>query len=313
MTRGFSDAPLTSRLPKARGTYTEWAPLDKTTGYRVGGPAEVLFKPADEDDLSRFLSHLAVNIPVTVLGMGSNVLVRDGGIPGVVIRMGREFGGVQVRKPEILVGAAALNMSVANTARDASLSGIEFLSGIPGTIGGSLRMNAGAFGRELKDVVVSARAIDHHGGIHDLDPAGLQFGYRECGVPEEWIFLSAVLRCQPGPQAEIQRRMVQIQAARDSSQPLRVPSGGSVFRNPPGGRSAWQLIEEAGCRGLTRGGAQVSEKHCNFIVNIGDARASDIEDLAEEVRARVKEKTGVTLEWEVRRIGIPDERSKVRR
>lgn len=306
MSDGFSVTSLIDRLPRVRGPYTPFAPLNKVCWFRVGGPAEVLYEPADAEDLAAFLSRKAVNIPAVVLGLGSNVLVRDGGIPGVVIRLGRAFGEVAVRKTEITAGAAAPDLRVAMAARDASLTGFEFLNGIPGTIGGAIRMNAGAFGREMKDVVESVRAVSPDGAIRDLGAAELGFSYRACRVPEGWVFVSARLRGTPGPQAEIERRMQQIHAAREANQPLRIPSAGCAFKNPPN-REAWRLVDQAGCRGLAIGGACISEKHANFIVNTGTATATDIEALGDEVRRRVKEATGVDLEWEIRRIGIPEE------
>ncbi len=302
---GFPTSHLLGQLPAVKGSYTENAPLDKVTWFRVGGPAEVMFRPADEGDLIRFMEIKPVNIPLTVIGVGSNLLVRDGGIPGVVVRLGRGFAEVQtIPGGEVRAGAGALNHSVALAARDAGIAGMEFLSSIPGTIGGSLRMNAGSFGVEMKDIVTAARALDDGGGVHDLTLADLGFAYRNCGVSQKWVFLSALLRGRPGKIADISRRLTEIKNARRISQPQKVSTGGSTFANPPGGKKAWQLIDEAGCRGLRLGDAMVSEKHCNFLINAGNATATDLEGLGEEVRQRVALASGVNLEWEVRRIGV---------
>jgi UDP-N-acetylmuramate dehydrogenase len=299
---------LIDRLPGVRGRLTENASLAAVTWFRVGGPAEVLFKPADADDLAAFVAAKPADIPLTVIGVGSNLLVRDGGVPGVVVRLGRGFARIEREGAALLCGAAALDLNVALHARDAGIGGLEFLSGIPGTIGGALRMNAGAYGREMTDVVLRAEAVDPGGVRRWLGHDELGLGYRHCGVPEDWIFVAAALRADPGEPAGIQARIAEIQAAREAAQPIRARTGGSTFANPDDpraeGRKAWQLIDLAGCRGLRRGGAQVSEKHCNFLVNAGDATAADIEELGEEVRARVAARFGVTLRWEIRRIGI---------
>jgi UDP-N-acetylmuramate dehydrogenase len=281
------------------------------TWFRVGGPAEVLFRPADRDDLAAFLADKPDDVPVTVIGVGSNLLIRDGGVPGVVIRLGRGFSEISVipgESPRVVAGAGALDVTVAMTARDAGVSGLAFLSGIPGTIGGALRMNAGAYGLEMKDVTETADALDGKGGLHRLSLADLGLSYRHSAVAEDWIFLSAVLHGSTGDPAVIAAEIAEIQAQRESSQPIRTRTGGSTFANPPGAK-AWELIDRAGCRGLKRGGAMVSEKHCNFLVNTGEATAEDIESLGEEVRRRVERHSGVVLEWEIRRIGIPRERS----
>ena len=238
-----------------------------------------------------------------MLGVGSNILVRDGGVRGVVIRLLRGFTGISVEGHEILAGAGALDLNVALTARDHALAGLEFLSGIPGTIGGALRMNAGAYEGDLAQVLVSAEAVDRSGKVHVVPAPALDFSYRHSEAPADWIFTSARLRAVPGDQLAIARRIAEIDAARTDSQP-RSRTGGSTFVNPPG-RKAWQLIDQAGCRGLRIGAAQVSEKHCNFLINLGEATAGDIEALGEEVRRHVREKTGVQLEWEIRRIGEP--------
>ncbi len=300
---------LIERLPPVRGRLTENAPLAGITWFRVGGPAEVMFRPADRDDLIAFLTDKPADVAVTVIGVGSNLLVRDGGVPGVVIRLGRGFADVAIDGTTVRVGAATLDLNVALSARDAGVAGLEFLSGIPGTIGGALRMNGGAYGKEMKDVTVSAEALDAAGRLHRLSLAELGFSYRHCGVAEDWIFLSTELAgTRDAPQA-IAARMQEIQTKREDTQPIRTRTGGSTFANPKQpeaqGRRAWELIDGAGCRGLVRGGAIVSEKHCNFLINTGNATAADLEGLGEEVRRRVFEQFGVTLEWEIRRIGVP--------
>lgn len=295
---------LIGRLPKVRGRYSADAPLDKITWFRVGGPAEVMFRPADVEDLMIFLGAIAPNIDITVIGVGSNLLVRDGGVPGVVVRLGREFAAIKVAGVTLNVGAGALDNNVALAAQQAGLAGFEFLSGIPGTIGGGLRMNGGAYGSEFKDIFLSARAIDQHGAIQKLGLEDMDFAYRSTGVPESWVFIDAVFKGRPEPVAEISRRMEQIKASREQSQPVRSQTSGSTFANPPGAK-AWELIDAAGCRGLRRGGATVSPQHCNFLVNTGAASAADLEGLGEDVRRRVFENSGVTLEWEIRRIGVP--------
>jgi UDP-N-acetylmuramate dehydrogenase len=295
---------LIDRLPAVRGRLTENAPLAGITWFRVGGPAEVMFRPADVDDLAEFLAKKPPEILVTVIGVASNLLVRDGGVEGVVVRLGRGFSAIEISGARVTAGAAVLDLNVAIACRAAGVAGLEFLSGIPGTIGGALRMNAGAYGREIKDVLLGAQALDAAGGRHALSPEEMQLSYRHCGVPEDWIFVGATLAGVEGDRAEIQRQMEQIQAEREASQPIRARTGGSTFANPPG-HKAWALIDRAGCRGLTRGGAMVSEKHTNFLINTGAATAADIEGLGEEVRRRVFEKFGIALEWEIRRIGRP--------
>ena len=290
-------------LPPVRGRIAFDAPLGSLTWFRVGGPAEVLFRPADRADLATFLAALPAEVPLTVIGVGSNLLVRDGGVPGVVIRMTGPFAGLEMDGTVIKAGAAALDMTVAMTALESGIAGLEFLSGVPGTIGGALRMNAGAFGGEMKDVTLSAEAMDRSGILHTLTPAELDFGYRRCGAPEDWLFLSATLQGRPGDKAEVSARMADIRAKREEAQPTRARTGGSTFANPEGGR-AWELIDKAGCRGMVKGGAQISEKHCNFLINLGDATAADIEDLGDEVRSRVLETSGIDLHWEIRRIGV---------
>src|SRR5690606_35182811 len=254
------------------------------------GPAEVMFRPADRDDLMAFLRNKPAEVPVTVLGVGSNTLVRDGGVPGVVIRLGRGFVEITATGDEVEAGAGALDVNVAIVAQQARIAGLEFLRGIPGTIGGGLRMNAGAYGTELQDVLIWAEALDDQGNLHRLTPADMAFGYRHCGVPESWIFLGARLQGRAGNADAIKARMDEIQAAREGSQPIRSRTGGSTFANPPveqsGGRKAWQLVDAAGCRGLIVGDAQVSEQHCNFLINRGNATAADLETLGETVRQR---------------------------
>ena len=307
MMAASSRAPhLIDRLPKVRGRLTADAPLAQVTWFRVGGPAEVLFRPADVDDLSAFLAAKPADVPVTVIGVASNLLVRDGGIKGVVIRLGRGFVEIAAEGESIAAGAGALDLNVAITAREAGIAGLEFLSGIPGTVGGGLRMNAGAYGREFKDVLHSAVALDPHGTRRELALSDLDLSYRHCGLPEDWIFIAARFAGRKGDPLAIARRMNEIQSAREESQPIRSRTGGSTFANPPG-RKAWALIDQAGCRGLSRGGAMVSEKHANFLINTGDASAADLEALGEEVRARVKDREGVALEWEIKRVGVPGE------
>ena len=304
MAAALKSAGLIDRLPTVRGRLSVNAALDRITWFRVGGPAEVMFRPADEDDLVDFLRAAPADVALTVIGVGSNLLVRDGGIDGVVIRLGRGFTAIAAGESQVTAGAAALDVNVAKVAADAGIAGLEFLSGVPGTIGGALRMNAGAFGGEMAEVVANARAVDRSGVVHELTAAELGFSYRHSTAPADWIFLSATLAGRTGDRAGIAERMAGIARSREDTQPLRTRTGGSTFKNPPG-ESAWELVERAGCRGLTRGGAMVSEKHCNFLINTGDASAADIEALGEEVRRRVAEATGITLEWEIRRIGRP--------
>jgi UDP-N-acetylmuramate dehydrogenase len=301
---------LIERLPAVRGRYEANVPLSGMTWFRVGGPADVLFRPADAGDLSHFLKNCPEDVPVMTIGVGSNLLVRDGGVPGVVIRLGKEFGGVTVDGTMVTAGAGAMDVTVAFAARDAGVAGLEFLRGIPGTIGGALAMNAGAYGTEMADVLVSALAVDPMGELHELTAKDMGFTYRHTSVDPSWIFVRAALGGKPGKREEIARRIAEIDAAREESQPLRSRTGGSTFRNPgPNADSprAWQLIDAAGCRGLMRGGAEVSPKHCNFLINTGAATAEDLEGLGEEVRRRVQETSGVTLEWEIKRIGLHDD------
>jgi len=291
-------------LPPVRGTYTQGAPLKDVVWFRAGGTAEVLFRPADVDDLQTFMFAKPAEVGVGVIGVGSNLLVRDGGIPGVTIRLSSAFGKISVEGTRVRAGAAALDSSVARAAADAGIAGLEFLRGVPGTVGGALRMNAGCYGREIKDVFVEATAIDGRGERRALTKEAMDFTYRHTGAADDLVFVEAVFEGERGDAGEIRARMEQLVEQRESTQPVRTKTGGSTFQNPPG-QKAWQLIDEAGCRGMKRGAAQVSEMHCNFLINTGDAKASDLEALGEEVRARVKAKSGVTLEWEIKRVGVP--------
>lgn len=297
----FARPHLIDRLPRPRGRLTADAPLGAQTWFRTGGPAEVLFRPADAMDLSQFLAALPADVPVTVLGVGSNLLVRDGGIKGVVIRLMRGFTSIAIDGDEVVAGAGALDLNVALTARDHALAGLEFLSGIPGTIGGAFPTNAGAYGGELAEVLVSAEVVDRSGKIRTVMPPELGLSYRHSKAPTDWIFTSARLRGVRGDQLAIARRIAEIEAARAETQP-RSRTGGSTFANPPN-LKAWELIDRSGCRGLRIGDAQVSEKHCNFLINLGAATAADIEALGEEVRSRVFRRSDVLLQWEIRRIG----------
>ncbi len=297
-------ASLIAKLPQVRGSYTESAPLKDLVWFRAAGPADVLFRPADIDDLRQFMTKKPADVPVTAIGVGSNLLIRDGGIAGVVIRLPAAFGRIEALDgSRVRAGAAALDAAVARAAADAGIAGLEFLRGIPGTIGGALTMNAGCYGSETKDVFVEARAIDARGEILTLNSADMTFRYRHSG-PRNVIYVDAVLQGRPGEPESIRARMEELVAQRESTQPVRSKTGGSTFTNPPG-QKAWQLIDQAGCRGLMHGPAQVSEKHCNFLINTGKASAADIEALGEEVRARVMAKFGIQLDWEIKRIGRP--------
>lgn len=302
--RSPTETPLIAHLPPVRGRLVADAPIGRQSWFGVGGPAEVLFRPADEDDLAAFLAALGPDVPVTVIGSGANLLIRDGGVAGVVIRLGGDFAGIIADREELRAGAGALDLRVARAAAEAGIAGLEFLSGIPGTIGGGLRMNAGAYGSEFKDVVIAATALDRAGRRQVLDNPAIGFRYRDCAVDPEWIFVETRLGGRAGAPAAIAQRTAEIRATREASQPIRTRTGGSTFANPPGDK-AWRLIDAAGCRGLRRGGAQVSPKHTNFLVNTGTATAADLEGLGEEVRRRVFETSGVCLSWEIRRIGRP--------
>ncbi|VAV87947.1 UDP-N-acetylenolpyruvoylglucosamine reductase [hydrothermal vent metagenome] len=293
---------MNTGLPSVRGKIETHAPLDKLTWFRVGGPADILFTPEDADDLAHFLQNIPADMPVMALGVGSNLLVRDGGIRGAVIRFGKKFAQISVDKDEIIAGAGAPDIAVAGAARDAELSGLEFLRGIPGTIGGAVRMNAGAYGAEMADILISAQVMNRYGQCHEVTKKDLHFSYRHSELGQDMICLSVRLKGTFGNRDEIARRMQDIADAREDSQPLRTPTGGSTFKNPDGVK-AWSLIDGAGCRGLQIGGARVSEKHCNFLINAGNATAQDIEDLGEEIRRRVMNNSGVDLTWEIRIVG----------
>ncbi|WP_394805402.1 UDP-N-acetylmuramate dehydrogenase [Kordiimonas aestuarii] len=290
------------RLPHVKGRLVEDAPLSRLSWFKTGGPADVLFEPADEDDLVAFLRRVPSDIPLTIIGVGSNLLVRDGGVEGVVIRLGRAFSEIKIRADVVKAGAAAMDVHVAREAAKGGLSGLEFMVGVPGTVGGALRMNAGAYGREIKDVLIHAHAVDRYGHVHELRPNDFDFGYRSSRAAKDLIFLRASFQAKTGDEAAIRARMSEISTERQESQPIGTRTGGSTFKNPDG-KKAWELIDAAGCRGLRVGDAQVSEKHCNFLINHGAATAEDIETLGETVRERVKEATGVTLEWELAIIG----------
>jgi UDP-N-acetylmuramate dehydrogenase len=296
---------LAAKLPALRGRLVANQPLADITWFRVGGPAQVLFAPADADDLAYFLRGVPAEVPVFVIGLGSNLLVRDGGVPGVVIRLGRGFSDITVESGHRLrTGTAVPDAKLARAAADAGIAGLAFYRGVPGSIGGALRMNAGAHGRETKDVLVEARVLDRQGRMHTLSLADMGFSYRHCSVPPDWIFLEAVFQGMPGEPAKILAEMSEVAEYREANQPVKERTGGSTFKNPPG-MSAWKLIDAAGCRGLRVGGAQVSEMHCNFLINDRNASGEDIERLGETVRARVKAARGVTLEWEIIRLGEP--------
>ena len=297
--------PLFKKLmPELRGRALANQPLAELTWFRVGGPAQLLFMPDDEADLAYFLARLPAEFAVTVIGLGSNLIVRDGGVPGIVVRLGRGFNGVAVEGTRIRAGAAVPDVKIARTAQEAGISGLSFMRGIPGAIGGALRMNGGAYGRETKDVLVEARAVDRHGRVHLLRNADMHYTYRHCGAPDDYIFTEALFAGERGDPKRIAAEMEKITEARESTQPVKSRTGGSTFKNPPGGGKAWQLIDAAGCRGLANGAAQVSEMHCNFLINRGGATASEIERLGELVRRKVEEHSGVKLEWEIARIGI---------
>jgi UDP-N-acetylmuramate dehydrogenase len=294
---------LATLMPDLRGRLLPHQPLGPLTWFRVGGPAEVLFTPLDEADLAMFLAALPAGIDVHPLGVGSNLIVRDGGVRGVVIRLSpRGFGQIATEGSLVRAGAAALDKRVAEAAAEAGLGGLEFYFGIPGTIGGAITMNAGANGGETKDVLVEARGVLRDGRIVTIPNADLAFDYRTSHPPDGLIFTGAVFSGRPGPAEVIRARMAAVQHHRETAQPIREKTGGSTFRNPPG-HSAWKLIDAAGCRGLRVGGAQVSEMHCNFLINTGEATAADIETLGETVRARVLAHSGVDLHWEIKRVG----------
>jgi UDP-N-acetylmuramate dehydrogenase len=299
-------AEIAARSRALRGRLTADVPLAPFTWFRVGGPAEVLFSPADEDDLAYFLNNLPREIPVTVIGLGSNLIIRDGGVRGVVIRLGgKAFGAVETTPDfRVVAGAAALDAQVARAAAEAGIDGLAFLRGVPGSIGGALRMNAGAHGGETRDTLIEARGIDRAGALRVFSNEAMGFSYRRSGAPEDVIFTRAAFQGRRGDPQAIKAEMERIAAEREASQPIRAKTGGSTFKNPPG-HKAWALIEAAGCRGLRLGDAEVSTMHCNFLINRGAASAADIEALGEEVRRRVKAASGVELEWEIKRLGAP--------
>ena len=296
---------LRALLPDLRGRLTAGDALAPLTWFRVGGPAEVVLVPADEADLAYALARIPAEVPVMPIGLGSNLIVRSGGVPGIVVRLGRGFTDMAV-EPEgrVRAGAGVPDVKVARFAADASIDGLAFFRGIPGSIGGALRMNAGAHGGETKDVLVEARGIDRDGTIRTFTNAEMGFAYRHSAAPASVIFTRALFQGRPGEPAAILAEMDRITAAREASQPIRERTGGSTFKNPPG-HKAWQLIDAAGCRGLEVGGAQVSPMHCNFLINRGSASADDVEALGEEVRRRVKLSSGIDLQWEIKRIGMP--------
>jgi len=300
LVRGEALLPL---MPKVRGRLQPNFPLADLTWFRTGGPAQILFTPADAEDLSRFLEALPSDIPVYPIGVGSNLLVRDGGVNGVVIRLGRGFGQLEAQENfRVLAGAAVPDVKVARFALDRGIAGLTFLRGIPGTIGGALRMNGGAYGGETKDVLVEAYGVDRGGRKIVLANRDMQYAYRHCGAPEDLIFTAALLQGKAGDTAEISAAMEEITNRRESTQPVRTRTGGSTFKNPPG-HKAWQLIDKAGLRGFAIGPAKVSELHCNFLINEGGATAEQLEELGETIRRRVKESSGIELEWEIKRIG----------
>jgi UDP-N-acetylmuramate dehydrogenase len=306
MTR-FDGEALLKRLPAVRGRIEANAALADLTWFRAGGPAEVLFTPADEADLAAFLKASPKDVPVYVIGVGSNLLVRDGGVPGVVVRLGRGFADVKLAEGHrVRAGTAALDVRVARFALEQSIDALTFLRGIPGTIGGALRMNAGAYGGETKDILVEARAVDRSGNIQVLSNADMKYSYRHSGAPEDLIFTEALFQGRAGNRDEISAAMDKITESREATQPIKSRTGGSTFKNPPGNKS-WQLIDKAGMRGFAIGPAKVSELHCNFLINEGGATASQIEELGETVRAHVKASSGIDLDWEIKRIGLKPE------
>ncbi|MBY0559690.1 UDP-N-acetylmuramate dehydrogenase [Hyphomicrobium sp.] len=295
---------LIAAMPDLRGRLSPNASLADVTWFRVGGPAQVLFTPADEADLAYFLKHKPRDVAVQVVGLGSNLLVRDGGVPGVVIRLGRGFGEIKVDGQRLRAGTAVPDVKVSRAAAEAGIRGLAFYRGIPGSIGGALRMNAGAHGRETKDCLVGARAVDPQGNIHVLSLADMGFTYRHCGIPKDWIFTEATFEGEPGNPAEILKEMDEVADYREKNQPIKERTGGSTFKNPDG-HSAWKLVDQAGCRGMRVGGAKVSEMHCNFLINDKQATGEDVEALGETVRARVLASSGITLDWEIIRVGVP--------
>ena len=302
-------ADLMQRLPQVKGELIPMAEMAKHTWFGVGGPAEVMFCPQDQDDLITFMKALPEDIPVYPVGAGSNLLVRDGGMDGIVINTVKFMNTLERHDDVLTVGAGIHDAEVARAAARLELGGLEFLIGIPGTIGGGLRMNAGAYGTEFKDIVISATAVDRKGNIHTATPQEMGMAYRHSDAPLDWIFTEARLKATPDQEAEIRARMKEIVASRGDAQPKGVRTGGSTFANPTPDK-AWQLIDQAGCRGMKNGAAMVSEKHCNFLINTGGATADEIETLGETVRAKVAEQSGISLRWEIRRIGNAQEGSQ---
>jgi len=291
-------------MPKVRGKLTPNAPLAPLVWFKSGGSAEWLFEPADEEDLVGFLRDLYPQVPVMALGLGSNVIVRDGGVKGVVVRLGKAFAKVQAASDySVTAGGGAPGVAVSSAARDAGIANLEFLRGIPGTVGGFVRMNGGAYGREVSDILVTAKVAMRNGEVQTIGKPDLDYSYRHSNLPDGAIVIEALFQGEPGDPAAIGAEMDAIARAREESQPLRSRTGGSTFKNPPG-HKAWALVDAAGCRGLTIGDAQVSEKHCNFLLNLGSATSAEIEALGEEVRRRVEEKTHISLEWEIQRVGV---------
>ena len=287
-----------------RGKLTSGAPLAPLVWFKTGGAAQWLFEPADNEDLQAFLRDIPADVPVMALGLGSNLIIRDGGVPGVVVRLGKACGKVVAAGPLTLrCGGGASGIAVSSAARDAGIAGMEFLRSIPGTVGGFVRMNGGAYGREVKDILVEAQVVLRSGELVTLPVEDLRYSYRHSDLPDGAIVVSALFRGEPGDPEAIQAEMDRIAAEREASQPLRSRTGGSTFKNPAG-QKAWQLVDQAGCRGLVMGGAQVSEKHTNFLINIGDATSTQIEALGEEVRRRVRANSGIELEWEIQRVGV---------
>ena len=292
-------------MPDLRGRLRANESLAPVTWFRVGGPAQLYFGPADEEDLAYFFENSPAELPITVIGLGSNLIVRDGGIEGVVIRLGRGFGQIEPLEGQYLrVGAIVPDIRLANAAADAGIAGLEFYRGIPGCVGGALRMNAGAHGGETKDFLIEARAVDGNGTLHVLKNKDMGYSYRHCSVPEDYIFTSALYKGERGDPEELRALMQDVVDYREENQPVKSRTGGSTFKNPQG-HSAWKLVDAAGCRGLRVGGAHVSKKHCNFLINDEEATAADIEKLGETVRQRVFEDSGIKLHWEIRRLDVP--------
>ena len=301
----FRDFDL-KRLPDVRGSYKKHVVMAPYTWFRVGGAAATVFRPQDHEDLSQFLMQNSEEVPVTIIGAASNILIRDGGIPGVVIKLGKNFASINFKSNSVQIGAGLPNSIAARLALKEGYSGLEFLSGIPGTIGGGLRMNAGAYGKEVKDILIEAEVIDNTGNIKVLSLEEMAMSYRHCGVPNDYIFLSGLFKTAKDVPPNIQKRLDEIKTRRVESQPIRERTGGSTFKNPRGYK-AWELIEAAGCRGISIGGAMVSEQHCNFLVNTGNANATDLENLGNLVQKKVRDSTGIELEWEIKLLGLREE------